>query len=95
MTGARKGSRSMRRSTVRRTACAALLLAASIAPGAARGGESPEGQAEGPSDTGLLTLEECLEKIESGEICDGKTILGILWYQMKYVLKSDAQSSDK
>jgi ADP-ribose pyrophosphatase len=26
------------------------------------------------------TLEECLEKIRSGEINDGKTILGILWY---------------
>jgi ADP-ribose pyrophosphatase len=33
------------------------------------------------------TLEECLEKIKNGEICDGKTILGIFWYQMKYVLK--------
>jgi len=30
-----------------------------------------------------LTLEECLEKIKTGNICDGKTILGILWYQMK------------
>jgi hypothetical protein len=40
------------------------------------------------------TLQECLTKIENGEICDGKTILGILWYQMKYVLKSGAQSSD-
>ena len=27
------------------------------------------------------SLEECLEKIKTGEICDGKTILGILWYQ--------------
>jgi ADP-ribose pyrophosphatase len=30
-----------------------------------------------------LTLEECLEKIKTGEICDGKTVLGILWHQMK------------
>ena len=29
-----------------------------------------------------LTLEECLQKIKSGEICDGKTILGILWQKM-------------
>jgi ADP-ribose pyrophosphatase len=34
-----------------------------------------------------LTLEECLQKITAGEICDGKTILGILWYQMKSKLK--------
>jgi ADP-ribose pyrophosphatase len=34
------------------------------------------------------SLEECLQKIATGEICDGKTILGILWYQMKF-LKSD------
>ncbi len=26
------------------------------------------------------TLDECLEKIRTGEINDGKTILGILWY---------------
>ncbi len=26
------------------------------------------------------SVEECLEKIRSGEICDGKTIIGILWY---------------
>jgi len=30
-----------------------------------------------------LTVGKCLDKIKSGEICDGKTILGILWYQMK------------
>ncbi len=29
------------------------------------------------------TLEECMKKIETGEISDGKTILGILWYRMK------------
>ena len=40
------------------------------------------------------TLQECLEKMEHGEICDGKTILGILWYRTKYVLKSPIQSSD-
>jgi len=30
------------------------------------------------------SLEECLEKIRTGEINDGKTILGILWYHQKY-----------
>jgi ADP-ribose pyrophosphatase len=29
------------------------------------------------------TVEECLQKIITGEITDGKTILGILWYQRK------------
>lgn len=29
------------------------------------------------------TLEECLRKIEQGEINDGKTVLGLLWHQMK------------
>ena len=29
------------------------------------------------------TLEECLQKIRQGEINDGKTILGILWYLNK------------
>jgi ADP-ribose pyrophosphatase len=38
------------------------------------------------------TLEECLEKIENGEICDGKTILGIFWYQIKYVLKCGGEA---
>ena len=33
------------------------------------------------------TLTECLQKIESGKIMDGKTILGIIWYQNKYSLK--------
>jgi len=28
----------------------------------------------------IYSLEECLEKIRTGEICDAKTILGILWY---------------
>ena len=27
------------------------------------------------------TMEECLHMIETGEIADGKTILGLLWYQ--------------
>jgi len=27
------------------------------------------------------TLEECLHMIQTGEIADGKTILGLLWYQ--------------
>ena len=35
--------------------------------------------------------EECLRKIEAGEITDGKTILGILWYQMKFILKFGSQ----
>jgi len=30
-----------------------------------------------------LTVEECLNKIKTGEICDGKTVLGILWHRMK------------
>ena len=34
------------------------------------------------------TIEECLKKMETGEIRDGKTILGILWYRMKFILKS-------
>lgn len=29
------------------------------------------------------TLQECLEKIATGEITDGKTIIGILWRQRK------------
>ena len=28
-----------------------------------------------------LSLDECLEKIEKGEICDAKTISGILLYE--------------
>jgi ADP-ribose pyrophosphatase len=35
------------------------------------------------------SLEECLEKIRTGEINDGKTILGILWYHhLNQVVKS-------
>ncbi len=30
-----------------------------------------------------LTVRECLAKIRTGEICDGKTILGILWHHLK------------
>jgi len=33
------------------------------------------------------TLQECLAMIETGEIADGKTILGILWYQKKFGAK--------
>jgi ADP-ribose pyrophosphatase len=40
------------------------------------------------------TLEECLQKINDGEICDAKTILGILFYHMKFFLKSDRSSAD-
>ena len=39
------------------------------------------------------SLQECLEMMEKGEICDGKTILGILWYKMKLMSKSGAGSS--
>jgi ADP-ribose pyrophosphatase len=28
------------------------------------------------------TLEECVQMIKDGKICDGKTILGILWYRL-------------
>jgi ADP-ribose pyrophosphatase len=38
--------------------------------------------------------EESLRKIEAGEISDGKTILGILWYQMKFLLKSGSPPAD-
>jgi ADP-ribose pyrophosphatase len=42
------------------------------------------------------SLEECLDKIRNGEINDGKTILGILWYhQMNQVVKSNPLSADK
>ncbi len=34
-----------------------------------------------------LSLEECLSKVESGEIADAKTILGILWYRRKLNVK--------
>jgi len=34
-----------------------------------------------------LTLDECLSKMETGEIADGKTILGILWYLKKLNVK--------
>ncbi len=33
------------------------------------------------------TLEECLDKMRRGEIEDGKTILGLLWFKNKYILK--------
>ena len=33
------------------------------------------------------SLEDCLLKIESGEINDGKTVLGILWYSQKFDVK--------
>jgi ADP-ribose pyrophosphatase len=40
------------------------------------------------------TLQECLRKIAAGEIADGKTILGILWYRLKFVLNSGAFPTD-
>jgi ADP-ribose pyrophosphatase len=30
------------------------------------------------------TLEQCLAKVVRGEITDGKTLLGLLWYQFKF-----------
>jgi ADP-ribose pyrophosphatase len=30
------------------------------------------------------SVDECMEKMKTGEIADGKTILGILWYIQKY-----------
>ena len=38
------------------------------------------------------TLAECLEMIETGEIEDAKTILGILWYRMKYAAPGGSNS---
>jgi len=35
----------------------------------------------------IASLEECMHKIASGEISDGKTILGILWHKAKIDLK--------
>jgi ADP-ribose pyrophosphatase len=41
------------------------------------------------------SLEECLEKIRTGEINDGKTILGVLWYhQMNQVVKPNPLPAD-
>lgn len=34
-----------------------------------------------------VTLAECFQKVAAGEIADGKTILGILWYTNKNLLK--------
>jgi ADP-ribose pyrophosphatase len=33
------------------------------------------------------SLEQCLEKIKGGDIADGKTILGILWFAGKNLMK--------
>lgn len=38
------------------------------------------------------TLARCLRMIETGEIEDAKTILGILWYRMKYAPPGDVNS---
>jgi ADP-ribose pyrophosphatase len=35
-----------------------------------------------------LPIEECLQKIKTGEICDGKTVLGLLWHGMQTGLHS-------
>jgi ADP-ribose pyrophosphatase len=39
------------------------------------------------------SLDDCLQKIETGEIRDGKTILGILWYQMKSTLETPSREA--
>ncbi len=33
------------------------------------------------------SMQECLREIETGEISDGKTILGILWYRQNFDVK--------
>ena len=33
------------------------------------------------------TAEECLEMIRTGEIADGKTVLGLLWFRQKIAVK--------
>ena len=33
------------------------------------------------------SLENCMRMIDSGEISDGKTVLGILWYHQKFNVK--------
>jgi ADP-ribose pyrophosphatase len=41
------------------------------------------------------SLEDCLQKIQTGEINDGKTILGILWYHyVNQVLKLNRPQAD-
>jgi ADP-ribose pyrophosphatase len=35
-----------------------------------------------------LSIEECLQKIKTGEIRDGKTLLGLLWHRMQTGLHS-------
>jgi len=35
----------------------------------------------------IHSLDQCLLKIRSGEISDGKTVLGVLWYRMKLKVK--------
>jgi ADP-ribose pyrophosphatase len=41
------------------------------------------------------SLDECIQKIRTGEINDGKTILGILWYHyVNQVLKVNPPSAD-
>jgi ADP-ribose pyrophosphatase len=38
--------------------------------------------------------EECREKIHAGQISDGKTILGLQWYWINFVLKSHPAPAD-
>jgi len=42
----------------------------------------------------IHSVDECLRMIETGEIEDGKTILGLLWYQMKFMLKNSGLPAD-
>ncbi len=41
-----------------------------------------------------FTPAECVEKLQTGQIMDGKTILGILWFQHKFNLKLFSKPAD-
>jgi ADP-ribose pyrophosphatase len=58
-----------------------LFLARDLTPAAQRLEEDEHITVE------TYSLEQCLEKIEGGDIVDGKTILGILWYTSKNLMK--------
>lgn len=55
-----------------------LFTARSLSPVAQRPEEGEHITVE------AYSLDECLRKIEAGEIMDGKTIIGLLWYRLKY-----------
>lgn len=65
-----------------------LFIASSLAPASQRLEEGEHISVE------AYSLDECLSKIRSGEIADGKTILGLLWYQMKIGVKEMPRASD-